>query len=140
MKIDRETGALILAKGRLERGVERSAFRRSALGRASERNDMGTGWVHFDLPKQTDGDRTFGVRVSFEDERLDGYTLWLADARFGTSWDDATEAKELARRDAHDAWLAEMLGRKREFPWGEARSTYDAREMSATIGVRFRRT
>jgi hypothetical protein len=38
------------------------------------------------------------------------YRLWIADARFGTSWDDWSEEKELARRDAQDAWLVEQLG------------------------------
>jgi hypothetical protein len=137
--IDRETGALVLPAGRIDRGLTLGAFERSPLGRACKRNDVGTGWVHFDLPNQTGGKRTFGVRVSFERERLDGFTLWLVDPRFGTSWDDASEEKELARRDAHDAWLGEMLGAARDFPWGEVWSTYDARDMSSTIGVRFRR-
>lgn len=137
--IDRETGALVLSSSRLDRNLTRSAFESSPLGRESNPNDVGTGWVHFDLPNQTSGDRTFGVRVSFEGDRFDGFSLWLVDARYGTSWDDASEEKELARKGAHDAWLTEMLGAKRDFPWGEAWSTYDPRALSSTIGVRFRR-
>jgi hypothetical protein len=45
------------------------------------------------------GDRSFGAYLSFEKQRLDGYSLYLTDARCGTSWNDWAEEKELARRD-----------------------------------------
>jgi hypothetical protein len=88
----------------------------------------------------------------FEGERLDGYRLWIEGTPYGTSWDDGSEEKELARRDAQDVWLAEMLGvgvrvqrpsgsaLTYSFPWGEVWSGYDPRSAGSDIGVRFRRS
>lgn len=112
---------------------------------------MRTGWMHIDPGPQAVDGLTFGVSLAFEGERLDGYSIWMADARFGTSWDDGSEEKQLARRDAHDTWLTAALGPGARrpgptgpelsytFPWGEVWSTFDARSGSSTIGVRFRR-
>jgi hypothetical protein len=86
----------------------------------------------------------------FEHERLDGCRLWICDPRYGTSWDDWSEEKQLALRDAHDSWLVEMLGPgsrfawaggslpEYRFEWGEVWSSYDPRSGSSSIGVRFR--
>jgi hypothetical protein len=145
--IDRDTGALVLPDGHVGRDLTRTAFLASPTGQASRAAPMGTGWTHFDVGEHVLGTRTFGARLSFEGEQLDGYTVWLVDARYGTSWNDASEEKELARRDAHDAWLIELLGTGRRgaepgysFAWGEVWSSYDVRSSSSTIGVRFQRT
>jgi hypothetical protein len=111
---------------------------------------MHTGWMHVSLEPQTVDGLVFGVAIHFEAERLDGYSLSLVDARYGTSWDDYSEEKQLAQRDAHDAWLVAILGPgnrkpsprgpelRYSFPWGDAWSTFDAKGGSSSIGVRFR--
>jgi hypothetical protein len=146
-----ETGALLLAEGRVERGTTRAEVRGWPTAQAGRWHDMRTGWAHVDLPTQAAGDRAIGARLLFDGERLDGYRLWIVDARYGTSWDDWSEEKELAHRDAHDALLVELLGPGvREarpggseltytLPWGDVWSTYDARSGGSTIGTRFRR-
>jgi len=149
--IDRDTGALVLRAGRVEPSTTRTAFRASPLAAPARWDDMHTGWMDAELPSEADGDRKIGVRLIFEGERLDGYRLWIVDPRYGTSWDDWSEEKELAHRDAHDAWLVEKLGpgeRARapggmelgySLPWGDVWSTYDPRSGGSSIGVRFRR-
>ncbi len=114
-------------------------------------DDMHTGWMHAQLPSQADDTRNVGVRLLFEGERLDGYRLWIVDPRYGTTWDDWSEDRQLAQRDAHDEWLLGMLGpgaRKRapggmelsySLPWGDVWSSYDPRSADSSIGVRFRR-
>jgi hypothetical protein len=116
---------------------------------AARWDDMQTGWMHAHLPGEVDGDRNVGVRLLFEGERLEGYRLAILDPRYGTSWDDWSEEKQLAQRDAHDQWLVEMLGpgvRTRApggmelsytFPWGDVWSTYDPRSGGSSIGVRY---
>jgi hypothetical protein len=112
---------------------------------------MHTGWMHVYPGAQTLDGLVFGVDLVFDGERLDCYSMWLADPRYGTSWDDWSEEKQLAQRDAHGAWLVKSLGpgeRKPSpqgpelsytFPWGDVLSTFDARGGSSRIGVRFRR-
>jgi len=149
--IDRRTGALVLSAGSIERNLSRSSLLASALAARATCDDMYTGWMHVYLgPQGLDG-TLFGVVLHFEVERLDGYSLSLVDARYGTSWDDYSEEKQLAQRDAHDVWLVAALGPghrkpsprgpelRYSFPWGDAWSTFDARGGSSSIGVRFRR-
>ena len=148
--IDRETGSLVLRAGRVDPSVTRSEFRASLMAAGAQWDDMHTGWMHAQLPVEVDGDRKVGVRLLFDGERFDGYRLWLVDARYGTSWDDWSEEKQLAQRDAHDAWLVEMLGpglRRQtpggmelsySLPWGDVWSAYDPRSAGSSIGVRFR--
>ena len=145
--IDQATGTLLLPKLPLSATLTCSALLASELGRSATIERTATGWTHLDLGPQVFLDRTFLVRVSFEGERLDGYTLTDADPRFGSSFDDWSSKKELARRDAHDAWLRQELGDgggkgpglSHSRPWGEAWSSYDAAGGAASIGVRFRR-
>lgn len=149
--IDRRTGALVLSGGSIGCDLSRSSLLASPMSAQATCEDMHTGWMHVYLgPQDLDGTK-FGVALHFESERLDGYSLSLVDARYGTSWDDYSEEKQLAQRDAHDAWLIATLGPgNREpspqgpelqysFPWGDAWSTFDARAGSSSVGVRFRR-
>ena len=149
--IDHETGALTVREGRISPDITRSAFATSPMAAGSSVDDMRTGWAQVTLAAQVDRGWTWGVRLLFDGERLDGYRLWIADARFGVSWDDWSEDKELARRDAQDAWLVEQLGEgvrierpsgsvlTYSLPWGEAWSGYDPRSAGSDVGVRLRR-
>jgi hypothetical protein len=149
--MDPETGTLLLPSCRVGPDLTRSAFLSSPMGAKARCDDKGTLGMSAYLGSQPVDGLVFRVELHFEAERLRGYSLWLDDPRFGTSWDDYTEDKQLAQRDAHDAWLLTTLGPgEREpsprgpelryvFPWGEVWSTFDARGGSTTIGVRFRR-
>jgi hypothetical protein len=149
--IDRHTGTLVLSNGRVACDLSQSNLRSSSMATRAKYEEVAAGWVHASLePKALDG-LMFGVKLVFEGEQLDSYSLWLMDARHGSSWRDWSEEKELARRDAHDAWLVVTLGsgeRKATekgpelhytFPWGEVRSSFDPRAGSSSIGVHFRR-
>jgi len=150
--IDRLTGALVLPGGSIRSDLSRSSLLASPMAAQAKREDMPAGGMHVYLGLQElDGTR-FGVALHFEGERLFGYSLSLVDARYGTSWDDYSEEKQLAQRDAHDAWLVASLGPgnrepsprgpelRYSFPWGDAWSTFDARGGSSSIGVRFGKT
>lgn len=121
------------------------------MGAQARCDDKGTLGMNAYLgPQPVDG-LLFRVELHFQGEQLGGYSLWLDDPRYGTSWDDCSEEKQLAQRDAHDAWLLSTLGPgervpspsgpelRYSFPWGEVWSTFDARGMSSPIGIRFRR-
>jgi hypothetical protein len=148
--IDHQTGALTLPTGTIGQDVTRTVFLASPVGAHSRCDDMHNGWMHFYPGVQTLDELVFGVRVVFEGERLDSYSLWLDDPRYGTSWDDYSEEKQLAMRDAHDRWLVAQLGPGERipsprgpelhyaFPWGEVWSTFDAKGGSTSTIVRFR--
>ncbi|GAC1372184.1 MAG: hypothetical protein NVSMB47_20280 [Polyangiales bacterium] len=149
--IDRDTGALVLSTGRIERGLEREAWLASPIGADRHGDDLHNGWMWFTLAPITEAGLRFSASLAFEGEALDGYRLSLSDARYGTSWDDWSEQGERARRDAHDSLLIAWLGAgerapspqgpelRYDFPWGEVWSTFDMRGGSSSIGVRFRR-
>ena len=111
---------------------------------------MRNGWVHFYLGPETLAGENFIVTLAFDGERLRSYDLRLADPKYGTSWDDYSEEKQLAMRDAHDAWLMPQLGSGERKPsmrgpelyysflWGEVWSTFDAKGGSTSIIVRLR--
>jgi hypothetical protein len=150
--IDPLTGALVLGGGRIDRGVSPSALLASPLGAHATREDLPAGWTHVYLGSGDSDGKALGVQLHFEGGRLYGYSVSLTDARYGTSWDDYSEEKQIAKRDAHDAWLVASLGQgtrepspcgpelRYALPWGDVWSTFDARGGSTSIGVRFRRT
>lgn len=65
------------------------------------------------------------VALVFRDQELSTMSLMDADPRFGTSWDDASYDKEMARKDSHDVWLSSILPPRGEFLWGKVWSAYD---------------
>ena len=148
--IDPLTGALVLGGGRIDRDLSPSALLASPLGAHATREDRPAGWTHVYLGSGDPDGKALGVQLHFEGDRLYGYSVSLADPRYGTSWDDYTEEKQIAKRDAHDAWLVASLGQgtrepsprgpelRYALPWGDVWSTFDARGGSTSIGVRFR--
>jgi hypothetical protein len=149
--IDPLTGALVLKGGSIDRDVSPSALLASPLGAHATREDLPAGWTHVYLGSGDPDGKALGVALHFEGDRLYGYSVSLADPRYGTSWDDYTEEKQIAKRDAHDALLVASLGQgtrepsprgpelRYALPWGDVWSTFDAKGGSTSIGVRFRR-
>jgi hypothetical protein len=146
--LDPSTGGLRLAEGRLGRDTTRAAFLSSPLKQTVQSTSDADGWTaSYDLGVRSLAGVSLSVRVSFAGERLAGCTLVDVDPRFGTSWDDWTEEKQLALRDHHDDWLVSQLGPppsrapgdelRYELPWGTAWSTFDRRGGGCSIGVSF---
>ena len=149
--IDPDTGSLVLPGGRIDRDISPLALLASPLGADARREDLPAGWTHVYFGSGDPDGNAFGVALHFDGDRLYGYSVSLADPRYGTSWDDYTEEKQFAKRNAHDAWLIASLGEgtrepsprgpelRYALPWGDVWSTFDARGGSTSIGVRFRR-
>jgi hypothetical protein len=92
------------------------------------------------------GDRRYLVIVRRRDEKIAQITLIDSDPAFGTSWDDYTEDKELARRAAHDAMLERDLGaptridephfyKEWTLPWGKVISAHDPRGGTTDVQI-----
>ncbi|GEP44805.1 hypothetical protein BGE01nite_40960 [Brevifollis gellanilyticus] len=95
-------------------------------------------WCSFKLPSIPQRDTELIITLQFHGERLDSLRLFHDAARFGTSWDDWSEERELARKAYHERWLAEMLRLPvGKYLWGEVLSVYDVKSGSSSIIVRY---
>jgi hypothetical protein len=146
--LDPSTGDLRLPDGRLGRDVTRAAFLSSRLKQTIKNTSDADPWTaSYDLGERSLSGVSLALQVSFAGERLAGYTLVDVAPRFGSSWDDWTEQKQLARRDSHDGWLISQLGPPSsralgdelhyELSWGTVWSTFDRRGGGSSIGVSF---
>ncbi len=117
--------------------LTREAFLESPLGSGAElliSNPPNASWVL----SRTLGGRPFRVGCYFVGQRLEMVVLALDDSRFGTSWTSWSREGELARKAAHDAWLAEAdpsIGESRSYGWGFVQSVYDDHTSGSQIAI-----
>jgi hypothetical protein len=135
--IDKNTGELVLDAGlRIPPFCAKEALLASPLGQGAVEKNKGPGWTDVKVPPQRIDGRDFLVIFHFHEGLLAGLHLMDDDPRYGTSFETADEA---GRKVAHDAWLAETLGRPPyTYAWGEVGSTYDPRSDSSEVYVRYR--
>lgn len=77
------------------------------------------------------------VVLWYHGQQLASISLMDPDPRFGSSWNDHSKEKEMARKASHDAWLSRVLPPSRSFPWGTVWSGYDERGGFSDIRVRY---
>jgi hypothetical protein len=138
--IDRATGTLIFDRPSLEihPDLTRTAFLASPAFEHAMHwiiNEPHHSWRLLD-PCIADG-VPLNVVLFFHGEQLTMVELADADPKFGTSWNDWSRDKELARHQAHDDWLTLCLGTQRKFPWGTIWSGYDDRAAGSSIIIRY---
>ena len=84
--------------------------------------------------------RPFRFGLYFEGEQLTMVVAALDDPAYGRNWSEWTPERELARKAAHDAWLAAIdpeIGDGREFPWGFVASILDEKSGGSEILIRY---
>ncbi|HEX8272814.1 MAG TPA: hypothetical protein VF615_09180 [Longimicrobiaceae bacterium] len=92
----------------------------------------------FFIPPGGPGETAFRVSLRFHGESLTSLELVAVDARFGTSWSDWTEEKELDRCRFHDEWLETASGLKPgRYSWGVLESRFDPKGGFSSIIVDF---
>jgi hypothetical protein len=81
------------------------------------------------------------VALIFALNRLVLIRLSLDDAVYGSSWRSGAEPLERRRKEAHDRWLAGILGVQRDarFPWGTIESVFDDKGVNSYILIRYDR-
>ena len=120
-------------------GLARPSFLASSLAVEAEllvRNEPHASWR---ISRRLGG-RPFRVGLFFEDERLRMVVLALDDPAFGSGWDTWSREREMARKAAHEAWLASFdpaIGEGRVYPWGSVSSVYDDRSAGSQIVLRY---
>jgi hypothetical protein len=138
--IETATGALITPDLTITPSLSKSVLLASPLvDRGDWTNERG-GWYAAILKPMTIAGESIGVSLMFEAEELDSINLWVNDPKYGTSWDDFTEEKELARDQKHRAWLAATVGEwDSKFKWGSIHCCHDERSDGSTIMLKYRR-
>ena len=80
----------------------------------------------------------FTVTVYFYNELLESISMSSTNDKLSTSWSDWSEEKELKRKEIHDAWLKNLLGRaSSHYKWGEVWSGYDSKAGFSSIEIRY---
>ncbi len=135
-------GIVRLARGELGRETTRQAFLKMPLARDAELAIENGKYRTYRLARpQLIDEREFAIDLYFEDERLKSIDLALLDPRFGTSWDDWSEASEKRRMAAHTKWLRGFLdgdGPGWKFAWGTIESNFDPRGGGSSIRIGYR--
>ena len=140
MTFEAATGRLTTDAGdAIGQDMTRAAFLDSAIGEHAAvlvENEPHASWL---VSTKLDG-RAFRLALYFEGQRLDMLILALDDPAFGTGWESWSRDGELARKAAHEAWLARLdrsIGEGRNFPWGFVSSIYDERSGGSEIVIRY---
>jgi len=131
MKLDPTTGTLVIGAIEMNARTPEASF-----GETTRR-------------RVPDGGHSWMIVVRFAGGHLTQVTLLADDDVFGTSWDEYTEEKELARRAVHDAFLEQALGPAQKaddahfskewtLPWGRVMSAHDPRGGSTDVQILYR--
>lgn len=99
----------------------------------------GRRWTILSLHPFTHDSCMIHSTLRFCDDTLFSADFGIYDDRFGTSWSDRSEDKEIQRKEEHDRFLNRVLGSKREFPWGTVWSVLDRKSGFSSFGVNYKR-
>jgi hypothetical protein len=136
MKPNPKTGELTLPSGTvLSPRLTRSVFLSSAEGKGAEVSVKNEPWCSFRFEDHED---SMGVIVFFKGEILESVHLSINDPRFGTSWEDWSEEKELGRKRANDQWLkSNGLPPGKRYSWGSVWSDYSPKSGYSLIVIQY---
>ena len=92
-------------------------------------------WCSFHFEDRED---SLGVVVVFKGEHLESVSLSINHPKFGSSWEEWSEKKELERKQANDQWLTDGgLIPGKNYSWGSVWSEYDPKSGSSMIVIRY---
>jgi hypothetical protein len=78
------------------------------------------------------------VTIYFYNDLLESVSLYSVDGKSGESWSDWSEQKELEKKEIHDRWLTNLLGKAASYyRWGEVSSGYDPKGGFSSIEIRY---
>ena len=136
MKPNPKTGELALASGTiLSPQLTRSMFLSSPEGIQAKIHVQNEPWCSY---RVDDHEGPLIIVVFFQGERLESISLYMNDPKFGTSWEDWSEKKELERKQAGDDWLKKNgLKAGKNYGWGSLWSDYSPQDGSSNIVIRY---
>ena len=140
MMIDEETGCILLPGMRavISSTLTRSQFLETSAFSAATVSVRNEPWCRFKLPGLPLPETELCIQLQFHAERLVSLLLCHGAARFGSSWKDWSEERELARKVFHEQWLTRELRIKLgNYAWGAISSDYDAEAGFSSISIRY---
>jgi len=140
--IDVATGNISIQNADIAIGpsLTRDDFLASAVGRDAPINVENEPYCSYNVRIPAGDLMTLpaGLTFYFYHKQLESLSIVASDHRFGTSWDDWSETKELERKRFHDLWLADTAGAANaHFPWGQLSSDYDAKSGLSAVHLRY---
>lgn len=138
--IDAHTGTLTFERppATIGRSLTRDEFLRSPLAEGATTfvaNEPHHAWKLAGTFRSCELDML--VVLHFSAQQLTMVSMSNPDPRFGTSWDDHSREKEMARKAAHDTWLARALPSPPDVSWGSVVSVFDEKTGGSAIVVRY---
>lgn len=104
-----------------------------------EKDDMGNGYVWYDVPETEILGKTLIFRMCFYNGTLDFLSFALVDPElYGKSWDDWSEEKEILCASHTREWLEKNGYKIGKFNWGEVWTGYDPKGGLGGGGVRYK--
>ena len=140
MTISEDTGSITLPEigAVISSSLSRSQFLQTAAFSAASVSVRNEPWCSFRLPSIPQPDTELFISLQFHGEQLLSLDLSHGAARFGTSWAEWSEQRELARKAFHERWLvSELLLHLGDYSWGAISSYYDANGGFSFITVRY---
>jgi hypothetical protein len=140
MTLDEYTGGIMLPEigASISASLLCSQFLQTLAFAGASVLDQNEPWCSYRLPEIAQAGSRLCVVLQFHGEQLQSLTLYHDADRFGTSWSDWSEERELARKAFHEDWLTRELGiRLGHYPWGDISSNYDPKGGSSSIIIRY---
>lgn len=138
--IDIKTGNVFLETVNfiIRSSLTREEFLSSTLAIASRISVKNEPHCSFTTKAQKIAGHPFIITLYFNGSILTNVELYSDDNKFGTSWDDWSEEKELERKKFHETWLKNVLAdAPYKYNWGRIESFYDAKGGSSSISIKY---
>ena len=138
--IDKKSGELVIESIPLRVGprLARSEFLTVPIGKSSKIVVKNDPFCSYNLGRHEISGLVFIVIIYFSDELLESVSLTSVDDKSGESWADWSEEEELKKKEIHDDWLKNLLGRaSSHYKWGEVWSGYDSKAGFSSIEIRY---
>ena len=116
----------------------------------TEIRDMQNDYIWYSFHNVTISSTSFSILLLFQNSLLNTVMMSASNPKYGLSWDDWSEAKELQRKQEHDRLLHKELQRppdirrSKPYPYieydveyGTISSSYDPRSASSSILIHY---
>jgi len=140
MTLNEDTGCITLPEigVAIKSTLSRSEFLQTAAFAGASVSFRNEPWCSYRLPSIPQPDTELLIVLQFHAEHLLSLSLSHAASRFGSSWADWSEERQLVLKAFHERWLARDVSvHLGEYSWGAISSDYDGKGGSSVITVRY---
>ena len=137
--IDRKSGELVIESIPLRVGphLSRTEFLSLPVGKSASVVVKNEPFCSYNIGRHEISGLVVSVTVYFYDELLESVNISSVDNE-SASWSDWSEQKELEKKEVHDRWLKNLLGKaSSHYNWGEVWSGYDSKSGFSSIEIRY---